>query len=383
MSAGRGSWRARQATLLPAAALLLAGTALQEACTQFNPAFDSTSFVRGQIAQQAGPQVASEVEVPFAIDDTVRLAFRRFSRLGSSDDERTAELLDFIFHQLALTYEQVPTRDALSTFRTHRGNCLSFVNLFVGLGRDIRLNPNYVEVTDYQRWNHREGMVISQGHIVAGMTLDGAFKTFDFIPYQEKAYRNFHPIDDLTAVAHFYNNLGAEALMTGNLAEARRLVTLATRIAPKFPNALNNLGVCMVRAGDLAGGLEKYQAALANSPGNSMVLTNIMHVYQEQGRVKEADEIEQQVESSNTSNPFFFLYLGETALARGDTAKALEHMVHALRLSSDLAEVQLGLVKVYLAQGDLEKARHFLKRALELDATDKEAQKYARLLGAS
>jgi tetratricopeptide (TPR) repeat protein len=357
--------------------------ACQSACSQVGSPFDSAGYVRGQIVQQAGPEVSSQIEVPFAIDDEARLAFRRFSRLGATENERTAALLDFIFHQLGLAYEQVPTRDAMAAFHTHKGNCLSFVNLFVGMARDIRLNPFYVEVTDYQHWNHRDGMVVSQGHIVAGMNLDGALKTFDFIPYQEKAYRQFRPIDDLTAVAHFYNNLGAEALMAGNLAEAQRLVTLATRVAPRFPNALNNLGVCLARSGNAAGALEKYKMALAGDPGNSMVLTNIMHIYQEQGKVTEAAEIERQVEASNTSNPFFYLYLGEMALARGDNAKAMEHMVHALRLESDLAPVQLGLVKVYLAQGDLERARHFLKRALEIDATDKEAQRYAHLLGTS
>jgi tetratricopeptide (TPR) repeat protein len=366
-----------------AAALLVGLTVAQSGCSQNQSPFDSSGFVRNEIVQRAGPEVSSQVEIPFAINDEVRNAFHAFTRLGATEDERTTELLDFIFHQLGLVYERSPTRDALGSFRERKGNCLSFVNLFVGMARDIRLNPFYVEVTDYQRWNHQEGMVISQGHIVAGMYLDGSLKTFDFIPYQEKAYRNFRPIDDLTAVAHFYNNLGAEALMAGNVPEARRLVTLATQVAPKFPNALNNLGVCMARTGDLTGALEKYKLALVGEPGNSMVLTNMMHVYQQQGKVTEAAEIETRVEAANTGNPFFYLYLGEMALARGDTAKAMDHMVHALRLESDLAEVQLGLVKVYLAQGDLEHARHFLARALELDATDKEAQKYVRLLGKS
>ena len=56
-------------------------------------------------------------------------------------------------------------------------------------------------------------------------------------------------------------------------------------------------------------------------------------------------------------------------------------MVRALRLDSELPEVHLGLVKVYLALGDLEKARHYLGRALKLDATNQDALQYARLLG--
>ena len=87
------------------------------------------------------------------------------------------------------------------------------------------------------------------------------------------------------------------------------------------------------------------------------------------------------VEGENTTNPFFFVYEGELALGRGETDKALDYMVRALRLDSELPEVHLGLVKVYLALGDLEKARHYLGRALKLDATNQDALQYARMLG--
>ena len=44
-------------------------------------------------------------------------------------------------------------------------------------------------------------------------------------------------------------------------------------------------------------------------------------------------------------------------------------------------EVHVGFVKVYVALGDLEKARHHLERALKLDATNPEAQELAQMLG--
>jgi hypothetical protein len=34
------------------------------------------------------------------------------------------------------------------------------------------------------------------------MYLDGVLRTFDFLPYRQKAYREFKPIDDLTAAAN-------------------------------------------------------------------------------------------------------------------------------------------------------------------------------------
>ena len=71
---------------------------------------------------------------------------------------------------------------------------IAVVNLFVGMAREVRLNPFYVEVTDFQRGSYRDGVVVSQGHIVAGMSVDGQLTTFDFLPYQAKAYRDFREL---------------------------------------------------------------------------------------------------------------------------------------------------------------------------------------------
>ena len=87
------------------------------------------------------------------------------------------------------------------------------------------------------------------------------------------------------------------------------------------------------------------------------------------------------VEAANTSNPFFFVYQGDMALAQGNREKALDYMAKALRLDSESAEVHVGLVRVYLDLGDTEKARHHLARALSIDATNQEALRYATMLG--
>jgi len=348
-------------------------------CAEHKP-LDTAAYLRQQYAKEIGPQAASQVEVPFELDDSIRGSLKTLPPLAS-ELRRINQVNDFIFDGLHLQYALAPTKNAIDTYRTRSGNCLSFVNLFVGVAREVGLTPYYVEVTDLQKWNHREGMVVSQGHIVAGMYLDGVLRTFDFLPYRQKAYREFNPIDDLTAAAHYYNNLGAEALLAGNLERARELITTATRIAPRFDKAINNLGVIQARAGDPAKALETYQRGLAISPDNSTILVNMARALQELGRAGEADQMLAKVEAENTTNPLFFLYEGELALARGETDKALDYMVRALRLDSELPEVHLGFVKVYLALGDLEKARHYLDRALKLDATNQDALQYARLLG--
>lgn len=354
-----------------AAALLLS-------CSPYQP-FDSVGHLRGQYAQQVGASTAQELVVPFQVNDEVKAALPK--RRQSTELRRLNQVMQVIFEDLDLHYELTPTRTAIETFHAHKGNCLSFVNLFVGLSRENDLNPFYVEVTDYQRWSHQAGMVVSQGHIVAGMYLDGELKTYDFLPFRPKAYRAFHPIDDLQAAAHYYNNLGAEALLRGEPVAARTLIETAAKIAPNFPKALNNLGIVRARARDNAGAEDAYRRALAAEPDNSIVMSNLARLMQQTGRSDQAAEMFTQVEAANTSNPYFFVYQGEMALASGDNQKALDYMAKALRLDTESADVHVGLVKVYLALGDAEKARHHLERALALDATNEEAQRYAALLG--
>ncbi|HXO21774.1 MAG TPA: tetratricopeptide repeat protein [Thermoanaerobaculia bacterium] len=347
-------------------------------CTQYAP-FDSAAFVRGEYEKKMGADAAGIV-VPFELDAEIRATLKEKFHAGADEQEKVDAVRDFIFNRLELQYSLLPTRDAVETYKAHEGNCLSFVNLFVGIGRAEGLNPFYVEVTDLQKWNRRAGLVVSQGHIVSGVYVKGKLTTYDFLPYRPKAYKNFKPIDDLTAAAHYYNNLGAEALLAGDVAKAKGLVEIATRIAPTFDKALNNLGVCYARMNQVDRALEAYQQGLKASPDNSLILTNVARAYQQLGRTKEAAELLSKIEAENTTNPYFFIYEGEVALAQGDTQKALDYMVRAFKQDTELPEVQLGFVKVYLALGDMIKARHHLERALKLDATNPEAREFARML---
>jgi Flp pilus assembly protein TadD len=351
---------------------------LVSSCSTYKP-FDSVGHLRDQYAQGVGATTAKQLVVPFELDDAARAALPKSRQ--ATPLRRLNQVMDIVFEQLDLTYQLSPTRTASETFHARRGNCLSFVNLFVGLARDNDLNPFYVEVTDYQKWSHQAGMVVSQGHIVAGMYLDGELKTYDFLPYRPKAYRDFHPIDDLQAAAHYYNNLGAEALLDGNVQGALASIEIAAKIAPTFPKALNNLGVIRARSGDLAGAEQAYRKALTAEPDNSIVMTNMARLLQQSGRKEEAIQMLASVEANNTTNPYFFVYQSDMALSGGDPQKALDYMRKALSLDSESADVHVGLVKVYLALGDTEKARHHLGRALALDATNAEANRYATMLG--
>ena len=350
------------------------------ACSQYQP-FDNASFVREELEKRVAPELAVELVIPFELDEAIRQEVEERLSPGGSERRRTDEILDFVFATLDLRYSLTPTRNAVETYRTGEGNCLSFVNLFVGVARQQRLNPFYVEVEDYQRWNYQQGVVVSRGHIVAGMYVNGELSTFDFLPYQPKSYRDFKPIDDVQAMAHYYNNLGAEALMAGDLDQAGEKLRIAAALAPDFDKAINNLGIVYLRSGDAARAIELYHRGLEMYPDNVPLMTNLARAYQQEGKVKEADVLLDRLEESSQVSPFLYVYRGDRALAENDFETALSYMRRAFRADPELPEVHVGLVRVYLALGKLKEARHHVERALKLDATHEQARKYAAMLG--
>ncbi len=358
----------------------LLGAAFLAGCASMPSAdFDSADYLRRQIDPRVGVD-AGTIPLPFELSAELQATADAKLKPTGNDRERATRVVDYIFHSLGLEYALQPTRDANGTFASRTGNCLSFVNLFVALARHLRLNPFYVEVEDYQRWDHRQGMVISQGHIVAGLYISGDLKTYDFMPYRVKSYRDFKPIDDLTATAHFYNNLGAEALLDGRLDEADHYLGIAGRIDPKFVKGANNLGVLHARRGEYAEAIAIYQGALAIDPQNVALLTNLARSYQKTGRGPEAETILASIDGVHHNNPFFYVYRADLALSRGDSIKALDSLREAMAIDTEVPEVHLGLVRAYIAVGDLDKAKHHLRRALRLDATQPEARKLAALL---
>ncbi len=348
-------------------------------CTQYER-LDSELYLRDSYIDRVPRDLRDRVQIPYELDEATKAEVERRLNPAGSEKRRTEQIIDFIFSGLDLRYSLSPTRNASETFARREGNCLSFVNLFVGIARLLRLNPFYVEVQDYQRWNFREGVVVSRGHIVAGMTVDGDLSTFDFLPYRPKGYRDFHPIDDLTAMAHYYNNLGAEALLADDLVRAEENLRIAYALAPDFEKAVNNLGVVKLRQGRRQEALALFERGLEIYPESVPLLSNQARALQEVGRGDEAGEVLSRIEAVNQSNPYFFVYRGELALSQGDTEEALRYMRQALRTDSEVPEVHVALAKLFVATGDLQRARHHIERALKLDATHEEARKYAAML---
>lgn len=361
-------------------------------------AFDAAEHLRRLYAERLGPAEAVDAEIPFALRGELLAAVEADLPRGGGVARRAARLVEWIFGDLGLDYARHPTRDALGTFRARAGNCLSFVNLFVGVGRHLGLAPFYVEVRDLGRWERRDGLVLGHGHVVAGLYVEGELRTFDFLPYRARTYRGLEILDDARAAARFFNNRGAEALLAGDAGEARRLFERAAALDPAFVEAANNLGVWHVRHGDAREAERIFRGALERAAGPPdpetngepdgpshddallPLLGNLERLLRRQGRTAEADALLARAESLRHRNPFVHLVRAELALERDETGAAFEALRRALALAPELPEAHLGLARVHLALGRPAAARRHLDRALELDPRHPEALEMARML---
>ena len=359
--------------------LALAIAATLEACAGI-PSFDADQHFKGEVAARLDPEQVEGLQIPYRINPAIEEHILGRVNPAARQKVQVDQILDIIFGQVGLQYSLHPTRNAVDTWNAGEGNCLSFVHLFVGIARAKRLNPLYIEVEDYHRWSYEAGTVISRGHIVAGLYVDGKLGTYDFLPYRAKSYRAFKPIDDMTAIAHHYNNLGAEALLDNDLGAAEEHLQLAHRLDEDFVKASNNLGVLYLRQHRLEQARDLFESARRLEPEDVPILNNLARTYQRLGDRENASEVLAVLEQVDEANPFFYLYKGNLALHEGDFEAALRHMKRALRLDSEIPELHVGLAKLFLAQGDLERAGHHVERALKLDATHVEARKYAALI---
>ena len=172
--------------------------------------------------------------------------------------------------------------------------------------------------------------------------------------------------------------------MAGDLeTRPQELLTIATGIAPRFDKAINNLGVCLARSGEPDKALESYRKGLAIDPENAMILTNMTRALPAaRAAPGRREELLARIEATNEHQPLLLRLPGrDGAEPRGARQGPRLHGRGPCAWTASSPEVHIGFVKVYLALGDMEKARHHLERALKLDATNQDALPYARLLG--
>jgi Flp pilus assembly protein TadD len=284
-------------------------------------------------------------------------------------EARLKRILDALLSEdrINFGYEVGRTVTASEVFSEPTGNCLSFANLFVALARAAEIPVYFMDVDDIRRFEKDGDLVIVSGHVTAGYGPPQQRLVLEFNIGPQVDYRLAQPIADLTAVALYYSNRGAEELRAGDNAEALEWLETAALLDPQLAGSWVNLGVARRRNGDLAGAEQAYRRALEVDPRTASAYQNLAAMLRHRGQEEEALELLALVERIGSRNPYNYLSLGDLSLRQGRVDEAGRFYRKAVNLAPGEAEPAAAMGYWALAGGDLKMARRWLKKARKAD----------------
>lgn len=343
----------------------------------------------GPIVQDLGRELRARgldptsVVVPFEITDEMRVWVHEQIPEATPVEERLDHLLAALLDpgRLRIQYEARATGTAVEVFQNRRANCLAFTSLFVGLAREVGVPVMYLDVDDVERFEKEGDLVVVSGHVSAGFSTGSTLKILDFSQAPATEYRRVQPISDLTAIALYHSNRGAEALRKSRNDEALDWLRKAVAIDPELGGAWINYGVALRRSGDPAGAETAYRKALEADPNALSAYQNLAALLRLQGQDKEAADLLAVSSRLGSRNPFIYLTLGDLSFAHGRMEDARRFYRKALRLYRGNAEPYAAMGLVSLAQGDVGDAAKWLRKAVSIDQENQRVKQLAHRLG--
>lgn len=322
-------------------------------------------------AQRIAP-LPSPAQILAIPPDLKALLQQRVIAPVSSREQRLERLVHLIFDEDAmhLEYDPYATHTLTETWQTHRANCLSFTLMFVTLARAAGIDARVQEVAQVVTWHQDQGVIYNVGHVNVGLSLNGRNAVVDLdrnVLYDRYGPR---PITEERALAHFYNNRGAEHMAEGDTAQARAYLEAALALAPAFPAGWNNLGVLDTREGHLDRARQDYGKALQLQPRHAAALTNASALYRRLGDEPRATQLARRLEKVQQDDPFAQFRFGNEAEQRHDYALAIHYYQRAVRLYSTAHQFHFGLARAYFQAGDSRRASLEMLRARDLAGED-------------
>ena len=315
---------------------------------------------------------SAPVVLPWTLDDGMRTwAHSRAPALMSSENKLQA-LRDGLFSSRdePLRYAWGHTGTAREVFETGQANCLAFTNLFVGMAREVGVPVHFLVVENLETYRKEGNLVVVSDHVAVGFQVGpNRSLVYDFSEYGDQDHERVRRVSDITAVAMFYSNRGAEALQREELDEAVNWAGAAALLDPELATAWVNLGVVQRRRGDEAGAEGCYRRALEVDPGAVSAYQNLSALLRHQGRQVEAIDIEEALRRVPKRNPYSYLSLGDLSLRAGrlDEARRFYRRAQGLSQNDNDAEPLAALGRLALERGELREARRLLRKARKKD----------------
>jgi Flp pilus assembly protein TadD len=264
----------------------------------------------------------------------------------------------------AIEYESGNTKTAIETFEAGSGNCLSMTNLFIALARYSGLDANYHLVRARPEWNQAGNVLLWTQHINStGVLRSGESYVLDFLPGQRLFREEMETVSDQYALAIFYNNLAAEAILRKHYTAAQGFLRTALALEPTISDVWNNMGATQSRLAkpDLA--MASYQQAIHLDSYNNTAMSNLSRLYFAEGEETLGQYYLDRVLRYRLKNPYYRYANAQTALLDEDYEKAREELSAAIRLKEDDPSFFIALAQAYDGLGDEHKQKLSLQLA--------------------
>ena len=333
--------------------------------------------MRAELETRVSTQMRDEIVIPFEIDDEIRQLARDVTKDASNESEQARALVRAIIGLagFSISYDWLSNKTAQEVFREGKGNCLAYSNLFVGMARAVGLDASYADVRFTERITREAEIVVHSTHITAVVRQTTGNVLIDFTATPERKYIGFDVIDDLEAIANFYNNQGflygyfteTEDVDFDPLEKELEMYRLALEILPTFSRARNNLGVALRRRGRVDEAIEQYQLAIEQNPKYAEALSNLGTAYSYEGRIEEALETYRLAAQHAGGDGYIHHRLGVMYLRVGRYQEAIKELRKAVSREPELADARYHLGECYRLLGNEKEAIEEYEATLEID----------------
>jgi tetratricopeptide (TPR) repeat protein len=228
--------------------------------------------LRAEAQQRVAELDPAELVVPYEVGAATLARARALLPSVQGDEALARALVELLSDPegFGLRYEWAATATAEETFARGSGNCFSLSSAIIGIARGLGLKAYYLEVLMLEpRWRSEGDLAVQSEHVAAAIATRSGRIYVDYSGELARA-RSVRVIDDLEALAFYYNNRGYELLRNADQRGeavpwegALHDFEVATRIHPGQARAWNNLGVARARLGDDAAAKAAYEHALS------------------------------------------------------------------------------------------------------------------------
>jgi len=362
---------------------ILAGCAAAPATQPSERLFNDQLF-----AAASGRISADDV---FALSDEMR----QFLHAGMAEQMHVKgsqqALFDALYSkgQLKLEYDSAITRNAVQAFAARSGNCLSLVIMTAAFAKELGLPVRYQTAVAEEIWGRSGDIHFFIGHV--NVTLgrpkthtptrhDQVDLTIDFLPPFELRGLRTQVIGEETIVAMYMNNRAAELFTEGQLNDAYWWARAAIGQDPRFSGSYITLGAIYRRNGNPAEAGKVLAYALERDPANTHVISNLIPVLNDLGRVAEAKSLARMLEQLEPDPPFSFFNRGLAAVQNRDYKAARDLFAKEVDRAPYYHEFHFWLAVAYIGLGDIERARIELTIAIEISSARNDKALYAAKL---